>query len=272
MAIFQHYVHVTAALAATGGTSSIFTGTPPTGPLPTGPVVAITAADAASRPAAMAAAALWNGYYPGGAPLAPATVTTSVVETFGPDSTTVGLATGTLCNPAADPRHLCGAVTLQVKAGWEALFVDIFVHEIGHAVIYRGATAPPDRALDAGHHWDPFEASELFGPSISFEPWLATYTVAAAGGGAACAGACDGVCTAVADFRRVPGVCAAGAPRPAGSAGGSAGSAGGGSTGSAGGGTAAAIGGGIGGVVLLVVLVAAARRGGSGDGSEPLII
>ena len=271
MAIFQHYVHVTAALAATGGTSSIFTGSPPTGPLPTGPLVAITAADAASRPAAMAAAALWNGYYPSGAPLAPATVATSVVDTFGPDVTTVGLATGTLCDAAADPRHLCGAVTLQVKAGWEALFVDIFVHEIGHAVIYRGATAPPDRVLDAGHHWDPFEASELFGPSISFQPWLATYTVAAAGGGAACSGACNGVCTAVADFRRVPGVCAA-APRPtAGSAGGS--TAGGSTGGSAGGGTAAAIGGGIGGVVLLVVLVAAARRGGGGgDGKEPLII
>jgi hypothetical protein len=267
--IFRHYVRVTAALAATGGTSSIFTGSPPTGPLPTGPLVAITAADAASRPAAMAAAALWNGSYPSGAPLAPATVTTSVVATFGPDSTTVGLASGTLCDPAADPRHLCGAVTLQVKAGWEALFVDIFVHEIGHAVIYRGATAPPDRVLDSGHHWSPFEASELFGPSISFQPWLAAYTVAAAGGGAACSGACDGVCTAVADFRRVPGVCAAGAPRPAGSAG-----SGGTAAGSAGsGGTAAAIGGGVGGAVLLVgVAACASRRSAATDSREPLII
>lgn len=205
MAVVHHYVHVSAALAATGpgpGTSSIYAGTPVAGPLSTGPIVTIVSADEASRAAATTAAALWNSYY-SSSPLAPAQVTTAVVDSF-PGSTTVGLASGVVC-PDTDPRHLCGTVELSVLRGWELLFVDIFFHEIGHAVIYSGATAP-GRSLDGGHHWSPYEPSEIFGPYIAAEPWVADYTVGAAGPGARCG-------PVPPNFRRVP-TCAAPSPAP----------------------------------------------------------
>jgi hypothetical protein len=275
-ALVRHYVHVTAALA---GTSSIFPGTVVPQSL-TGALVTITDADNASLAAASTAAALWNTYYPNSS-LPPATVTTAVVDSF-PGDTTVGLAYGWGC-AGSDPRHMCGLITLQVLRGWEDLFVDIFFHEIGHAVIYASVSLA-DRALDISHHWNPAEPSEIFGPSVAFHPWVADYTIAAAGGGIACStdADCDGVCAAVAGFQRVPGVCAAAPPAPppapppaaspagsaaAGGAGGGGGDAGGGSGDTA---WAFAVGGAAG-VLLLAGLVVATRRRKADDMRESLI-
>jgi len=269
-AVLNHYVRVTAALAATGasGTSSIFERDPVAQPLPTGPLVHITSADDASIGAATAAAALWNGYYAGGSPLPPATVSTHVVNTFD-DATTVGLASGYRC-PPDDPRHLCGPITLSVRRGWEPLFVDIFVHEIGHAVVYSNAQAA-GRAVDSGHHWNPAEDSEIFGPRIAFSPWVAPYTITAAGGGAVCAhnGECSsGSCGGVAGFRRVPGICLARGRTAATSAGGGAGRAGGGVSTTA---IAAAVAGGIVAVGLAVAIAVTVTSRGRDDATELLI-
>ena len=261
--LIRHYVRVTAALAATGPgpqTSSIYPA-PPAGAAEPGALVVIASSDAASAAAAATAARLWNAYYPQSS-LSPATVTTNVVDDFG-GANTVGLASGVQC-PPSDPRHLCSPVTLQVKRGWETLFVDIFVHEIGHAVVFRDATAP-GRAVDGSHHWSPFEPSELFGPYIAAEPWLAAYTVAAAGAGETCAADadCAGVCAAVPGFQRVPRVCAPAVPAPPAPAAPSPSpAAGSGSSGS----TAAAVGGGVAGAVVLgLALAALTRRGAAPD-------
>jgi hypothetical protein len=244
-ALIHHYVHVTAALAA----------------------------DDASVASATAAAALWNGYYKSGSSLAPATVSTQVVDSFS-SATTVGLASGYAC-PPGNPRHLCGPVTLSVRRGWETLFVDIFVHEIGHAVVFSDATAP-GRVIDSSHHWNPAEPYEIFGPQIASPPWVAWYTIAGAGGGNVCAANSEcstGTCGAVPNFRRVPGMCVAAGAAAAQSTDSGAGSTGNGSSGST---TAIAVGVGVAVVVVVVVvavvmMTATSRKPDSGDAAEALI-
>jgi hypothetical protein len=99
---------------------------------------------------------------------------------------TIGLAYGARCHARTNARNLkfCGVVQLDVLSRFKHMAFDVFVHEIGHAVVpidssvNDGGTARS--ANNVGHHWQPPEESEIFGPRISTSPFAAAYTLRSA--------------------------------------------------------------------------------------------
>ncbi len=99
---------------------------------------------------------------------------------------TIGLAYGAGCHARTNARNLkfCGVVQLDVLLRFKHMAFDVFVHEIAHAVVpidssvNDGGTARS--ANNSGHHWQPPEESEIFGPRISTSPFAAAYTLRSA--------------------------------------------------------------------------------------------
>jgi hypothetical protein len=236
MVFVVHPVRINGTTAAMGAAALLGSirgpGTPAnTGPHPTGQYVRVAGGNAEGTARAAQAAWFWNNYdngsYAGPTAVVAALVVADWADTpygdLGPG--TVGLATGYTDGCAPGFRgYICRDVTLYAHATYSSLAFDVFVHEIGHVLIPPGAEtcAGGDcRVLDGGHHWNPHQPKEIFGPYIDASPSMAAYTARAADpwssracdADSPCPAGSNTTCTPTA-YTRAPGVCAApgGAP------------------------------------------------------------
>ena len=151
------------------------------------------------------AVALWNLYYP---------LRDTASKSIGFEVTGASVVDYGIENVIgqATPNGTTWTLTVKASLHPQQMF-DVFVHEVAHAVIPLSAPAPPNRVLDDGHHWSPYEDNEIFSPYITDTPFMATYTAAAAGSdNIACDTHCDNglACTAVGPpYRSVPNICKA---------------------------------------------------------------
>ena len=134
-----------------------------------GTIVQIRSSDSAAAAALSEAAWLWNTYYPmySGKP----TYLEGRAALAYDAANKIGEAT---CIDNADNKTCMLSVLL---AAPRRMF-DVFVHEIGHAIIPWNATSG-DRKIDDTGHWVPSEGGEILGHEVSHMPHMALYTALA---------------------------------------------------------------------------------------------
>lgn len=166
-------------------------------------MVRVLSSDSASAAALSEAARLWNSYHP----LYPGKPTYvhggSKAAYYSPDQ--IGEAT-CIDNPS---NRTCILTVLQAPP--RRMF-DVFVHEIGHAVIPYNATSG-GRTIDDTGHWSPSTHGEIFSHAIVPRPHMAIYTALAPN--KAHSTAClttrycssEDVCRPISGYQNVPWVC-----------------------------------------------------------------
>ena len=172
-------------------------------PAPNDVVQVSTATSLGAKPYLQAAAALWNQYLPAGA------AQVRVVGQFeNLAEPIIGKAYCTTECKGPNARWCCDdVVRMTVSPSIGHLAADVFVHELGHALLMPGAKTA-ERTLIGGH-WQPAEHGEVMGAVMHFPVWLAQYTVLAANGTACGPETCNGTCTTDDAYARVPPLCTA---------------------------------------------------------------
>jgi len=156
-----------------------------TGPLDigpaNGPLATVISSDALSAIPVNAAVSLWNSYHPFyKGPLI--RVKATAVSSYPGLPDVIGQAscnTADLCSPPGG-QWCCGTVALTVLASRGVGMFDVFVHEIGHAVIDLSATdrQNPARSIST-MHWVPEEHREIMGATLEFPAFMSVYTARA---------------------------------------------------------------------------------------------
>ena len=166
-------------------------------------MVRISSSDSASAAALSEAARLWNSYHPLYAGKPTYVHGGSKDAYYRPNQ--IGEAT-CIDNPS---NRTCILTVLQAPP--RRMF-DVFVHEIGHAVIPDNATGGGHTIDDTGH-WSPSTHGEIFSQAIVPRPHMAIYTALAPS--KAHSTAClttrycsaGDVCRPITGFQNVPRVC-----------------------------------------------------------------
>jgi len=136
----------------------------------TGTVVKVFSASPGPVAAALTdAAALWNLYYPH---------SSSAVNVHGVSVDAYDTANENVIGTAGCNADYC-RLTVKSSLTAQQMF-DVFVHEIGHAIIPRSAETATGRIIDPeSGHWAPYETDEIFSPYITSTPFMALYTAQA---------------------------------------------------------------------------------------------